>query len=89
MCSCAGSGSWTVQSLTADIESASLCALAEASATAISSGPNSCLAGGVVYAGAEDSLCPMAGAGALGPEAAGAPGSAPEGHMPEFLSERL
>ena len=40
------------------IEEASLCALAEASAVAISIAPHTCLAGGIVYASAEHSVCP-------------------------------
>lgn len=54
----ADGGSWTVQSLASDIESASLCALAEASVAAVSRPPSTCLAGGIVYADATDATCP-------------------------------
>jgi hypothetical protein len=45
-----------VEKLSVDIQKASLCALAEASAIAISGPSNKCLAGGIVYAAT--SSCP-------------------------------
>ena len=54
---CADGGHWTVDAYAKRIEEASLCALAEASALAISA-PNLCLAGGIVYANAGHSVCP-------------------------------
>ena len=50
---------WTVHDLALQIESASLCALAEASAVAISISPHTCLAGGIVSGSAEHSMCPV------------------------------
>lgn len=55
---CAEKGYWTDVDLDIKIKEASLCALAEASVFAISAAPSTCIAGGITYAGAEDSTCP-------------------------------
>jgi hypothetical protein len=52
----ADGGSWTDEDLAVAIEAKTLCAVAEASALAIS-GPYGCLAGGIVYADVGPGTC--------------------------------